>query len=331
MSRVQAFAKVISAATAALVLLAPFDGVRANNFSVVYTFAGQRDGGYPVAGLIRDASGNLYGTTSGAGFRDCGVVFKIAPNGFEIPLVVFTSGSNGAAPHAALIKDKTGNFYGTTTIGGQGHGVVFEIVFHGGERVLYTFSGGKDGANPYSGLIRNAAGDLYGTTYRGGAQRAGVVFKVAPDGIETVLHAFTGGTDGGHPYAGLIRDRAGTLYGTTIHGGTRDMGVVFKVAPDGTETVLHSFTGSDGANPYASLIGDTAGNLYGTTTKGGAGNRGVIFRLAPDGTETVLHAFHSQGGILPWASLIIDKSGNLYGTAFKGGANKYGTVFRLKK
>src|ERR1700729_3858623 len=224
MSRLQAFAKVISVATAAVAVLVPLDGICANNFSVVYSFAGHRDGGYPVASLIKDASGNLYGTASGAGFRDCGVVFKIAPNGFEIPLVVFTSGSNGAAPHAALIKDEAGNFYGTTTIGGQGHGIVFEVVFRAGERVLYTFLGGNDGANPYAGLIRNTAGDLYGTTYRGGAQRAGVVFKVAPDGSETVLHAFTGGSDGSHPYAGLIRDKVGNLYGTTIYGGTRNMG-----------------------------------------------------------------------------------------------------------
>jgi uncharacterized repeat protein (TIGR03803 family) len=128
---------------------------------------------------------------------------------------------------------------------------------------------------------------------------------VAPAGVsaaptETVLHSFTG-SDGANPFAGLIADGAGNLYGTTAAGGASGQGVVFKLSPSGTETVLHAFTGSDGANPEAGLIADSAGNLYGTTFSGGVGFHGVVFKLSPSGTETVLHLFGdgSVPGMLP--------------------------------
>ena len=173
-----------------------------------------------------------------------------------------------------------------------------------------------------------------------------MVFKLAPTGTgtwtESVLHSFAGGSsDGGSPYAGLIADSAGNLYGTTYGGGASGHGVVFRLAPTGTgtwtESVLYAFAGgpSDGAYPYAGLIADGAGNLYGTTVEGGASGHGVVFKLAPTGTgtwtESVLYAFagYPSDGADPKAGLIADGAGNLYGTTVEGGASVNGVVFKL--
>jgi uncharacterized repeat protein (TIGR03803 family) len=157
---------------------------------------------------------------------------------------------------------------------------------------LHNFMG-SDGKSPYTGLVRDSAGNLYGTTDLGGASGLGVVFNLDPTGTETVLYSFTGGSDGAQPYAGLIRDSTGNLYGTTVTGGKFGLGVVFKLDPTGTETVLHSFAGlpTDGANPYAGLIRDSAGNFYGTTYGGGTSGYGVVFKLDTTGTYTVLYTF----------------------------------------
>ncbi|MGB8898208.1 MAG: choice-of-anchor tandem repeat GloVer-containing protein [Methylocella sp.] len=196
------------------------------------------------------------------------------------------------------------------------------------ETVLHSFTGGVgDGILPFAGLIADRAGNLYGTTYEGGGSGCngpgcGVVFKLSPGGIETVLHSFAGG-DGALPEAGLIADASGNLHGTASGGGGPDRGVVFKLAPNGTETVLYSFCSlpscSDGAGPSAGLIADSSGNLYGTTYGGGSEciygpGCGVVFKLSPGGTETVLHSFAGGDGALPEAGLIADASGNLYGT-----------------
>jgi uncharacterized repeat protein (TIGR03803 family) len=198
--------------------------------------------------------------------------------------------------------------------------------------VLYDFTDGNDGGYSQASLIQDKAGNLYGTTHLGGVNNAGTVFQVAPDGAETVLYAFADGSDGGYPTAGLVRDKAGNLYGTTYGGGSGD-GVVFKLAPDGTETVLHSFTGGgDGANPLGGLTADKAGNLYGTTTYGGPAGDGTVFKVDANGTETVLYAF--TGGAdqaNPVASLIEDSSGYLYGTTCSGLRGQYGTVFKVSK
>jgi uncharacterized repeat protein (TIGR03803 family) len=274
--------------------------------TVLHQFTGGADGGNPLAGLMRDAAGNLYGTTvvggtgpfnCAAGNGGCGVVFKLSPAGAETVLHSFTDGEDGGNPQAGLIQDAAGNLYGTTYGGGSGYGVVFKVSSCGsGFKVLYSFTGGADGANPAAGLIRDAPGNLYGTTAQGGHQSSactfgngtcGVVFKLSPTGTETVLHSFTGGADGGNPVAGLVRDAAGNLYGTTQYGGVAcfgntTCGVVFKLSPSGAETVLHTFTGgADGGNPTAGLIQDPAGNLYGTASVGGSGGGGVVFRLTP--------------------------------------------------
>ena len=207
------------------------------------------------------------------------------------------------------------------------------------EDVLHNFMGGADGGHPQAGLIFDAKGNLYGTTVYGGAYTYGTVFEVSSKGKETVLHSFKGGADGGNPYAGLIMDAKGNLYGTTLAGGTGGCGsaggcgTVFKVNSKDEETVLYSFKGDgDGVNPYGGLIFDAKGNLYGTTFSGGAYGYGTVFEVSSKGKETVLYSFTggTDGGE-PVAGLIFDAKGNLYGTTFMGGTPYYGagTVFEL--
>jgi uncharacterized repeat protein (TIGR03803 family) len=258
----------------------------------------------------------------------------------DITVYTFSGGNDGANPPCGLISGgkgispATGGFYGVTEAGGaNGYGTVFHVQSEGFETVLHSFTGGSDGAYPVASLVADATvGNLYGTTEQGGAYGFGVVFKLTPGGTETVLYSFTGGSDGAYPVASLIRDKAGNLYGTTEEGGASGDGVVFKVTPGGTESVLHSFGGSDGAFPVASVIMDGSGNLYGTTAEGGAGNLGVVFKLAPGDSESVLHSFAGgSDGASPVAGVIMDKAQNLYGTTRDGGSGNAGTVFRLTR
>jgi len=254
--------------------------------TVLHTFTGGADGGYPYAGLIRDSAGNLYGTTSGGGTAGSGVVFKLDPEGQETVLYSFTGGTDGGDPVVGVTRDPAGNLYGTTRLGGaSGWGVVFEVNTAGQEMVLYSFTGGADGGRPWAVPVRDSAGNLYGTTLHGGASGAGVVFKVDTAGQETVLYNFcslANCADGLGPSAAVIRDPAGNLYGTTEIGGASGAGVVFQLNTAGQETVLYSFTGgADGGQPFAGVVRDAAGNLYGTTYGGGEENSGVVFKIKP--------------------------------------------------
>jgi uncharacterized repeat protein (TIGR03803 family) len=201
---------------------------------------------------------------------------------------------------------------------------------------LYSFTNGPDGAFPISALVRDSAGNLYGTTTQGGSSGAGVVFKVDPSGTETVLHNFTGGTDGADPTGGLLLDKAGNLYGVTSQGGSPNDGVLFKVNPQGKETILHTFMGGvkDGKNPtYGSLIMDALGNLYGVTQEGGSANGGILYKLSKTGHLTILHSF--AGGKTDGCNVLgtpfMDKAGNFYGTTSSCGTNTLGTVWKVNK
>jgi uncharacterized repeat protein (TIGR03803 family) len=210
--------------------------------------------------------------------------------------------------------------------------------------VLHSFQSGSDGARSIASLIADQAGNVYGTSLYGGGtagmycpEGCGTIFKVAPDGTETILHAFAGyPSDGAESESGLLADEAGNFYGMTTTGGQYGAGTIFKLAPDGTETVLHSFRTHDGKNPQGALIADQAGNLYGTAQNGGTGRAcdggcGTAFKLAPDGTFTVLHSFRggNRDGATPLTSLLADQAGNLYGTAVSGGRSNFGVVFKL--
>jgi len=175
--------------------------------TVLYAFTGGADGNRPIAGVIVDSAGNLYGTTASGGVYGQGVVYRLDPTGQETVLYSFTGGADGDGPVGGVIVDSAGNFYGTTSVGGRGHGVVYKLDATGKETVLHTFTGGTDGSSPFSGVIRDSAGNLFGTTLYGGDHGFGVVFKVAPTGKETVLYSFTGGIDGGHPQSGVTLSR----------------------------------------------------------------------------------------------------------------------------
>jgi len=261
-------------------------------------------------------------------------VYKIDASGHQSVLYTFTGGADGGLPVSGVIRDSADNLYGTTYWGGTANaGAVYKIDTSGHESVLYSFTGGADGGNPNAGVIGDSAGNLYGTTVSGGTANAGVVYKVDASGHESVLHSFTGFADGGLPYAGVIRDSTGNLYGTTYSGGTADDGVVYKIDTSGHESVLYSFTGgADGRNPYAGVIGDSAGNLYGTTYYGGTADWGVVYKIDTSGHESVLYTFTggADGGN-PYAGVIRGPAGNVYGTTANGGTGgNAGVVYALR-
>ena len=326
------------------------------NANVLHDFGSGADGQSPASGLISDAAGNLYGTTTYGGDYQGGTVFELTPtaNGgwTETVLHSFGNGTDGYYLNAGVILDAAGNLYGTTVYGGpKGLGTVFELTPTAGggwtETVLHSFGSTFEGAAfPYSGLVLDAAGNLYGTTFTGGAHYCavlhagcGTVFELTPTagGVwkETVLHSFGSGTDGYYLQgAGVILDAAGNLYGTTVFGGGNDCqdaqdygcGIVFELSPNGvggwTETVLHDFenNGTDGSGPGTALTMDAAGNLYGTTSAGGTSNYGTVFELTPAGNgswlETVLHSFGSPPDGVDPSSPLI----------FDAAGNLYGTT-----
>ena len=295
--------------------------------SVFYSFAS-----VPYSGVVQGSDGNIYGTTASGGANGRGTVFKITPSGTETLLYSFPAGSSD--PYCGLVQGSDGNFYGTTGAGGASDdGTVFKITPSGTEAGLYSFAKtGTNGQTPYAGVIQGSDGNFYGTTYFGGANGFGTVFKVTPSGTETVLYSFAGGSDGEHPYAGVIQDSDGNFYGTTYQGGTGGYGTVFKLTPSGAETVLYSFVGgtSDGATPEAGVIQGSDGNFYGNTLQGGASGLGTVFKLTASGTETILHSFAgASDGANPGANLLQGSDGNLYGSTAAGGTSGDGTFFKV--
>jgi uncharacterized repeat protein (TIGR03803 family) len=249
------------------------------------------------------------------------------------------------------------------------HGVVIAIVLLGccfshlsfgqatdrqaTETVLWNFGQNGDGADPYGRLIFDASGNIFGTTAVGGTNclsngGCGTVFELSPSSsgwTETVLYDFCSATfcsDGSQPFAGLVFDKQGNLYGTTYEGGSIGAGTVFELSPpmsqggQWTETVLWSFgtTKTDGEYPYLGALNwDTAGNLYGTTELGGGNGQGTVYELSPSSsgawTETIIHNFDGQNGASPASGVAIDSAGNLYGTTVEGGSAGLGLVYRL--
>jgi uncharacterized repeat protein (TIGR03803 family) len=314
-------------------------------YTTLYFFSSELNGRDPKAGVTRDSAGNIYGTTNSGGAKAAGEVYKLNPAGNQTVLYSFAGHADGGNPIAGVTLDSADNLYGTAYEAGIqgcfeyiGCGVVYKVDPSGHETVLYSFTGGADGGNPVGGVILDPAGNLYGTTTDGGTPFGqngnGVVFKLSPSGQLTVLYTFTGGADGSTPNAGVIRDSAGNLYGTTYQGGA-GYGVVFKLNPSGQETVLYTFTGGpDGGNPIAGVVLDSAGNLYGTTAAGGTSTegfgRGVVFMLNPSGQEKVLHTFMGPpDGSTPYGGVVLDSAGNVYGTTDKGGMQKTGVIFKL--
>jgi uncharacterized protein (TIGR03437 family) len=299
--------------------------------TTIYSFCSQAnctDGGGPApsAGLVLGTEGNFYGTTLSGGLpttgNSYGEVFNITPSGTLTTLHAFM-GTDGAGPLSGVIQASDGNFYGTTSMGGANNvmvaGTVYKISPAGAFSTVYNFCSGQsnmltaqcaDGAEPEAGLAQGKDGNFYGTTNGGGANGYGTVFKVTPDGTETVLHSFNQ-SDGSYPeYTSLLLASDGNFWGTTGGGGARGMGTIFKITPAGVLTTVYSFgtTPADGSAP-TSLIEASDGNLYGTASE--------VFEITLNGVLTPLTSV-----ALGASSVVQGSDGNLYGTSIF-------SVFRL--
>ena len=248
--------------------------------SILHNFTNQSDGGIPQGPLLLGADGNLYGVTAIGGANFDGTVFKITTSGTPTLTTFFAlNGTGGSGPDGGLIEDSSGNFYGTADTGGAVQGTVFKLT-SSGTLSFATSATMTDGIGPVAGLILGNDGNYYGTASSGGSTNDGTVFMITPAGVETLVYTFTGGSDGVRPVARLLLASDGNFYGTTQFGGTSDAGIIFRLTPQGVESVLYSFTGgNDGANPVGDLVQGSDGALYGTTSAGGTSSDGVVFRI----------------------------------------------------
>jgi len=321
---------------------------------VIYSFSVSGNCFSPLAPLIADAQGNLYGTASGGSTSYPGCVFELSPNGdgtwTEKSIHLFDV-NNGYQPGAALVFDKAGNLYGTAGSGGlYGAGVVFELSpITGGEwtdSILYNFGRSGDGVNAATEVVFGPDGSLYGATEFGGSAGCGIVYKLSFSlgaWSETILHDFANSTqDGCNPRGGVVFDSRGRLYGTTSGGGAQGFGTVYELTRSGDgsyrEHLIHNFSGADGALPLSTLVIDGGGRLYGTSFDGGnltacAGGCGTVFKLTNSGgkwLERVLYAFSGSDGEDAVGPVVFDREGNLYAAAAHGGGtSSNGVIFRL--
>jgi len=307
-------------------------------FTVLHEFKGSPDGAFPMAGVIQDTAGNIYGTTSGGGAAGEGTVYKLNTSGDERVLFSFST-ANGSLPSSGLLRDNAGNFYGTAMEGPGGAGVLFRVSSDGTEEVLHAFQGGQgtEAAVPAGGVISDGAGNLFGATLLGGLgpfPGFGTLYRVDPTGKFSVLYKFQGKSDGAEPSGPLVRDAKGNLYGVALLGGDPGKGTVFKLSATGTLTVLHTFSGiADGSAPQGGLLLDKVGTLYGSTSQGGDSGNGTLFQIKKNGRFKRLYSFTGgPDGALPNGGLVQDPSGNLYGTTQIGpGQDFLGTVFQLSR
>ncbi len=341
--------------TAALAALTAGTAANAATVTPIYAFSGgtldgaPNDGANPQATLILNFDGDFYGTTAQGGPTGVGTIFQATTAGAETPIHTFTGfGNDGALPVGNLFPGVTCNgpdgfLYGVTAQGGRfNNGTIYKVTTSGTYTHLYSFQGPADGASPQGGLFEGTDGNFYGTAFSGGAGNSGVVFRITPAGVYTVIHTFSAtdatgiNADGAGPAAGLVLNIDGNFYGTTTSGGAHGLGVLFRISNSGTFKTLYSFQGIDGADPVATLIPDASGNLFGTTQQGGANSTGEIFEWKHSGSLTVLHSFPSVNsagvntdGAYPVANLMWGKHGALYGTASLGGGLGRGTIFSI--
>jgi len=354
----------LAAALAPAMISVPPTQAQTLTFDLLHTFTGAPDGNQPLAGLLRDAKGRLYGTTGTGGDANCpgnqpfgcGTVFTVDASGKYSALYTFLGESDGGFPVASLTEDAAGNLYGTTEGLNGAASTVFKLTQAGQKTVLHAFSDlGADGGDPDTTPILDAAGNLYGTApYNGDSScgfdgsGCGVIYEVNASGRFSVFHTFTNIADGMQPEGGLGIDATGTLYGSTFWGGDLNCsqfpgggcGTVFRLKKSGAIggfAVLYRFTGeADGAVPV-SATADAAGNVYGITDAGGdltcnpPSGCGVIFKIDTAGKFSVLFTFTSKviccgGG---YNILVRDSKGNLYDTTPTNGPHNGGFLFEL--
>ncbi len=331
----------------------------AQTYTVIHNFTGGPGGATPYAGVVIDHAGNLYGTTAAGGGGSCsssefgtgcGIAFELNPsNGLFTTLWQFTGGLTDSANPTTMLLGPGASLYVSTENGVQ-CGTIVSLSppvspprsiqeNHWIETILYKFQE-SDGCVPSGNLAMDAAGNLYGATNLGGSQGQGTVFELTPSNgtwSESILHNFSGTSDGGGPVGGVTFDAAGNLNGTTFSGGAFGFGgAVFQLvaASDWHENVLYSFTcGEDGCQPFSGVTFDSAGNLYSSTSgiecQGGAA--GNVFQLSSGSwSYSSLYCFPGSFGGGPYRSApVFDQAGNLYGTTYAAGANGWGSVFKL--
>jgi len=296
--------------------------------TVLYSFPCD-DFAHPESGLILDGAGDIFGTSYGNFEIPYGGVFKIDRVHGKVALHHFTA-NGGHNPIGGVVRDPDGNLYGTTSLGGaQSRGTVFKLSPSGKETVLYDFINNGDPVEAAGPLVLDRNGNVFGTSLEGGNFFYGTVFKLDPQGVLTMLHDFDSSGNGAiWPESGLVMDRSGTLYGTTIAGGDFGQGTIFKIDPAGKYSVLHSFSLDEWPNPVAGLCLGKNGNLYGITSVWNSA-RGTVFEVNVNGAFRIVHRFTGTGGVSPRGALYRDGAGNLYGTTEFGGAYGYGTVFKI--
>ena len=324
---------------------------------VIFSFD-EEEGEYADTDLDTDGAGNIYGTTVLGGEFGGGTVFRLSPtaNGWEHTILYsFTGGADGGEPYKGVTLDSAGNLYGTAVTGGSGSceggcGVAYKLTNNGGtwtQTVIHAFNGGEDGSGPGARLTVDSTGDVYGMAPTGGAFGAGTIYRIreAHPGAWKfgVIHAFTGGDDGGTGSAGRMILRRGHLYGAATTGGSFGSGVVYELWPrepgeragEWHFRTRYSFRGQpDGSFPYGALLFDSSGSLYGTTYYGGTNGVGAVYKLSPstagEWNESVLYSFKDDGidGNSPIANLVFGGGSNLYGTTSEGGLGS-GVIFKL--
>ena len=340
------------AATLLFVLAVCLTTAAATTTTVIFSCE-EDEGEYADTDLETDDSGNIFGTTVLGGDFGSGTVFQLSPTPtgwVHTVLYSFTGGVDGGEPYKGVTIDRKGNLYGTAVTGGSGSceggcGVVYKLTNNKGtwtQTVVHAFTGGSDGSGPGARVTVDHNGNLYGMAPTGGVFGLGTIYKIHPishgSWSFSVIHAFTGGSDGATGSAGRMILRDGHLYGAVTVGGIYGSGIVFELNPNGVGerdlTVLYSFRGQpDGSFPYGAILFDGSGNIYGTTYYGGVNGIGSVYKLSPqpvgEWTEEVLYSFQ-QGtdGNSPISNLVSDGAGNLYGTTSEGGLGS-GTIFKL--
>ena len=290
------------------------------------------NGAHPYAGVVEHSTGNLWGTASGGGAHNDGVIWEIPYGTITFNVYASFDGANGSGPIGGVTQDSSGNLWGTTLYGGADNGgVVWEIP--SGTSTIKAFAS-FDGANgwlPAAGVMIDSNGNLWGTTETGGAGGYGVVWEVPKGSTAMKVVVSFDGANGAYPVAGVTEDSNGNLWGTTTQGGASDDGVVWEI-PKGSSTlkVVAGFNGSNGDNPAAGVMEDSNGNFWGTAANGGAGGYGVVWEIAKGSTTLkVVASFNGANGISPYAGVTEDSHGNLWGTTFDGGSNGLGVVWEI--
>ena len=302
------------------------------NETVLHVFESNgTDGTNPEGGLIRDAAGNLYGTTARGGTSNYGTIFKLDSSNNETILYDFTGTSDGTTP-ISLTMDGAGNIYGIAASGGHTVckcGTLFELSTAGAFTTLHAFLGAPDASSPDGVVLLDSSGRLYGTTGVGGRRGSGAVFRyaISSGGYSVVSLPGTPGANG----ANFLSESPGGNFYVLTGGGANSVGMAIETSPTGAHLGSFTFGTTSGAYPYGPLIFDSTGDAYGTTNEGGtSANYGVIFKLDSSLNETVIYTLtNGSNGENFNSGLVADGVGNFYGTTQFGGTSQAGVVFKF--